>query len=100
MNQFKAMVTKTQARNPSQSRNRTPLLCRHLSDLKTDVALARVIREPRPRGGETQPTSARKIEANRSNSLKSTGPRTAGGQRTAAPHPPQHRILSYDLLLN
>ena len=37
MNQFKAMVTKTQARNPSQSRNRTPLLCRHLSDLKTDV---------------------------------------------------------------
>src|SRR5438067_982984 len=100
MNQFKAMVTKTQARNPSQSRNRTPLLCRHLSDLKTDVALARVIREPRPRGGETQPTSARKIEANRSNSLKSTGPRTAGGKRMVARNALKHGIFSKNLLIN
>jgi len=51
-----------------------------------------------PEQRDTQPTSQRKIEANRRNARKSTGPKTAEGKHTVSRNALKHGIFSKNLL--
>ncbi len=44
-------------------------------------------------------TKAKKIESNRKNSLKSTGPKTEKGKKTSRMNALKHGILSQEILL-
>src|SRR5205814_6955117 len=51
-----------------------------------------------PQRGETVPTSPRKVDANRRNAQRSTGPRTALGKSRVSRNAVKHGIFSKNLL--
>jgi len=61
--------------------------------------LIRVVRPREPGVMPTKPTSVAKREANRRNSLRSTGPKTPGGKARAAKNATRHGLLSREVLL-
>ena len=54
---------------------------------------------PEPMSNQKAPASARKIEANRRNALRSTGPRTPRGKKTVAKNALKHGFFSKWLLV-
>jgi len=79
-------------------------------DAKEDAAIALVFAGPKEgedrsdvtpvSGAAAEATSQRKIEANRRNALKSSGPRTASGKRRVSRNAVKHGIFSKHLLTN
>lgn len=55
--------------------------------------------EPAQRTRDEQKTSAKKIEANRRNALKSTGPKTAAGKKVVAQNATKYGFFSKGLLI-
>jgi hypothetical protein len=66
----------------------------HLDDQKRSAAVIHGDRTRRPRKGTAMSCSQRKIEANRQNALKSTGPKTADGKASASRNALKHGLCA------